>query len=263
MSSLTRGLPLQTGTTQSYQAAPSAISQLGGLGLTGAAAYGMMKKEGGIIKSYAKGGSVDPDGDDFEEADGFASGGISQALTRKVLLSPDKYSAKTIDRSTKNGLIDDIVGLAALQEKNKETKERQAQAAMAQGTRDTIKEQILAEAEQLQGIDNAPSNLPTEYAGGGIVAFQEGGSTMGGFETENDPTAMALDEIRRNQVPKKKSYAEMLGYLQPEAAPAAAPAKPDTGIRILPDEPKAKPSVINTPAVSASDTGMPDAIFWI
>jgi hypothetical protein len=51
MSGLTRGLPLQTGTTQSYQAAPSAISQLSGLGLTGAAAYGLMKKEGGVIKS--------------------------------------------------------------------------------------------------------------------------------------------------------------------------------------------------------------------
>jgi hypothetical protein len=51
MSGLTRGLPLQTGTTQSYQAAPSAISQLSGLGLTGAAAYGLMKREGGVIKA--------------------------------------------------------------------------------------------------------------------------------------------------------------------------------------------------------------------
>jgi hypothetical protein len=261
MSGLTRGLPLQTGTTQSYQAAPSAISQLGGLGLTGAAAYGMMKKEGGIIKSYAKGGSIDPDGDDFAEADGFASGGISQALTRKVLLNPDAYSAQAIDRSTKNGLIDDIVGLAALQEKNKETKERQAQAAMAQGTPPTVKDQIIAEAQQLQGIDNVPSNLPTEYAGGGIVAFQEGGSTMSGFDIGNDPAALALDEIRRRDA-EKRSYASMLGYTKPEAAPAeaAAPAaKPDTGIRILPNEPKAAPSIMNAPAAAATpakDTGM-------
>lgn len=53
MSGLLRGLPLQSATTQSYQAAPSAISQISGLGLTGAAAYGLMKKEGGVIKSYA------------------------------------------------------------------------------------------------------------------------------------------------------------------------------------------------------------------
>jgi hypothetical protein len=45
-------LPLQSATTQSYQAAPSAISQFGGLGLTGAAAYGMLnRKAGGIIKT--------------------------------------------------------------------------------------------------------------------------------------------------------------------------------------------------------------------
>jgi hypothetical protein len=234
MSGLLRGLPLQSATTQSYQAAPSAISQISGLGLSGAAAYGLMKKEGGIIKSYAKGGSVDPDGDDFEEADGFASGGI----TRKVMLNPEKYSAQAIDRGTKNGLIDDIVGLAALQQKNQEAKDRQAQMAMAQGTPPTVKDQILAEAEQLQGIDNAQSNLPAEYAGGGIVAFAGGGSTMGGFETENDPTAMALDEIRVREAEKK-----------------AAPTKPDTGIRILPNEPKAKPSIMNEPA-PASDIGM-------
>jgi hypothetical protein len=263
MSGLTRGLPLQTGTTQSYQAAPSALSQLGGLGLTGAAAYGMMKKEGGIIKSYAKGGSVDPDGDDFEEADGFASGGISQALTRKVLLNPDAYSAQAIDRSTKNGLIDDIVGLAALQEKNKETKERQAQMAMAQGTPPTVKDQILAEAQQLQGIDNVPSNLPTEYAGGGIVAFQEGGSTMSGFDIGNDPAALALDEIRRQEA-EKRSYSSMLGYTKPEAAPAAAPAAvpaPKDNLTVIRNKPTggAKPSIMNPPAAAAapaSDTGM-------
>lgn len=45
-----RGLPLQTMTTQGYQAAPSSISQLAGLGLTGAAAYGLAKKKGGVIK---------------------------------------------------------------------------------------------------------------------------------------------------------------------------------------------------------------------
>lgn len=50
MNSLIRGLPMQSSTTQSYQAAPSGISQLAGLGL---GAYGMSqigKKKGGRIK---------------------------------------------------------------------------------------------------------------------------------------------------------------------------------------------------------------------
>lgn len=169
MSGLLRGLPLQSATTQSYQAAPSAISQISGLGLTGAAAYGLMKKEGGVIKSYAEGGAIEDDG-----IARFKVGGIN----RDVMLNPEKYSAQMIDRSTKNGIIDDIVGLAALQEKNQEAKERQALMAMAQGTPPTVKDQILAEAQQLQGIDNAQSNLPTEYAGGGIVAFNGEGSSQ-------------------------------------------------------------------------------------
>ena len=50
MNSLLRGLPLQSTSTQSYQAAPNTLSQLSGLGLTGAAMYGMTKKKGGKIE---------------------------------------------------------------------------------------------------------------------------------------------------------------------------------------------------------------------
>jgi len=55
MSALTRGLPLQAPTTQSYQAAPSAISQIAGLGTAGIGAYGLGRatgvfKEGGEVK---------------------------------------------------------------------------------------------------------------------------------------------------------------------------------------------------------------------
>lgn len=55
MSSLLRGLPLQQATTQQYQAAPSAISQIGGLGTAGIGMYGLGRsagifKEGGEVK---------------------------------------------------------------------------------------------------------------------------------------------------------------------------------------------------------------------
>jgi hypothetical protein len=54
MSALTRGLPMQSGTTQMYQAAPSAASQLGGLGLAGiglSQLSGSGKAKGGRIKA--------------------------------------------------------------------------------------------------------------------------------------------------------------------------------------------------------------------
>jgi len=52
MNAMLRGLPLQTVSTQSYQAAPSITSQLAGLGVAGAGAYGLAtgRKKGGEIK---------------------------------------------------------------------------------------------------------------------------------------------------------------------------------------------------------------------
>lgn len=55
MSSLLRGLPLQQATTQQFQAAPSAISQIAGLGTAGVGAYGLGRaagvfKEGGKVR---------------------------------------------------------------------------------------------------------------------------------------------------------------------------------------------------------------------
>lgn len=51
MSDLVRGTPVgQASSQQIYQAAPSAASQVAGLGLTAAAAYGMAKAKGGKIK---------------------------------------------------------------------------------------------------------------------------------------------------------------------------------------------------------------------
>jgi hypothetical protein len=198
------------------------------------------------------------------------------------MLNPEKYSTQMIDRSTKNGVINDIVGLAALQQKNQETKERQGQMAMAQGTPPTVKDQVLAEAQQLQGIDNAPSNLPTEYAGGGIVAFSRGGDTMGGFETDEEDSVRGksafredLSRFRDFAVPNLgvgKKLKELGSYFttprQPPSdadaqpgglygsgsnAPPAAVAKP----RFLDDEPKAKSPMMTAPAAApAKDTDM-------
>jgi hypothetical protein len=55
MSSLLRGLPLQQATTQQYQAPPSTVSQIAGLGTAGVGAYGLGRaagifKEGGEVK---------------------------------------------------------------------------------------------------------------------------------------------------------------------------------------------------------------------
>ena len=55
MSALTRGMPMQAGTTQMYQAAPSIGSQLTGLGT---AAYGLSQLGGSTATAKAKGGRI-------------------------------------------------------------------------------------------------------------------------------------------------------------------------------------------------------------
>ena len=61
MMDLIHGTPIQTSSTSSYQAAPSAISQIGGLAATGIGAYGALSgghKKGGVI-GMKSGGLVD------------------------------------------------------------------------------------------------------------------------------------------------------------------------------------------------------------
>jgi hypothetical protein len=55
MSNMLRGLPMQAQTTQGYQAAPNALSQVAGLGTAGIGAYGLGKAVG----AFKQGGKVD------------------------------------------------------------------------------------------------------------------------------------------------------------------------------------------------------------
>ena len=59
---LLRGYNTPTSASTTYAPAPSALSQIGGLGATALGAYGAMKAKGGVIKKpkkYASGGLVD------------------------------------------------------------------------------------------------------------------------------------------------------------------------------------------------------------
>jgi hypothetical protein len=71
MSSLLRGLPLQQATTQQYQAAPSAISQIGGLGTAGIGAYGLGRAAG----IFRAGGKV-------KASDGLAELGLYNVMSK-------------------------------------------------------------------------------------------------------------------------------------------------------------------------------------
>ena len=138
MNAMLRGLPLQTQTTQLYQAQPSTMQQ--GIGLLGAGAslFGG-RKEGGVIKEYREGGI----------ASAYKYGGAISEPELEAMA--DKLSVAQLQERLKDPQLtpgERQVFAEALQEKTQE-KARMSGIAMAGGP-----------AFESQGM-----------AGGGIVAF--------------------------------------------------------------------------------------------
>jgi hypothetical protein len=281
MSSLTRGLPLQQSTTQQYQAAPSALSQIGGLGAAGVGLYGMGRsagifgKEGGHVKKLA-------------------SGGIT-GMSKKVLLNPEDFSTNQVKTMTDKGMISRLVGAPILDAKMKdEQRMKFAQAAQQPKPIDTIAADIMARAAASQGIDNAESNLPVMSAfDGGIVAMADGGEVDDGgvvrlrtggdgspdtrseFEYDIDrlkkffgervpaigtalnPFAGAgkyFTQPRMTAVDREEQEAGRIARTNPITGPVYNDPKLE-GPKILPDEPRASAAAPAASAPSVADTG--------
>jgi Transglycosylase SLT domain len=94
---------------------------------------------------------------------------INSLMSR--MADAEKLSIPQLQKSIQDGVIPAYVGVPLLQDKLQQQKTKTAPQQPAQPP---IAQQVLAEAAQ-HGIDSAPSNLPTQMAGGGIVAFDGGG----------------------------------------------------------------------------------------
>jgi hypothetical protein len=216
MSNLLRGLPMQSMSTQQYQAQPSTTQQLLGLAGTGASLYGAMgRKEGGTIKAYKAGGSVGL---------GYANRGQVDSMRDRLeeMFSTDpEETAKYVSQSSSPS--------------------------------------VKKLAREL-GIGGAPTGgLGRNMAGGGIIAFGDGGDVPGFYEGElidgfgTSPEAMAMDQMRVADIQlaeKRKKY-EQVKAMSPVAAE-----------RMLANDPslEAKPTVV-TPAAApvAKKDGAPPA----
>ena len=165
MNSMLRGLPLQTATTQQYQAAPSLTSQAAGLGIAGAGAYQLMKAEGGQIKEKK-----------------FVAGGIASGVPSNKL---DSMLERLSDQQ--------------LQQKAQVPQNDPDTAAAAAG------QQAFRQQMRNPGIGAAPAPSMSQFAGGGIVAFGSGGGTDegdgGGGDGVKEPrvkpgqSSVSLDQI--------------------------------------------------------------------
>jgi hypothetical protein len=156
-SDMLRGLPLSQAAQQQYTAPPSMTSQLGGLGMSALGIYGMSggfggrpgMKEGGLLaaKAYKEGGKIE-----YSIGGDIAMMDVDQ-LTEMLdnpTLSPTEIQ-----------MIEKRIMLLNRMKNNPETPE------------------IMSPRQQYAGIDSIPTGdmVPEQMAGGGIVAFQKGGSS--------------------------------------------------------------------------------------
>jgi hypothetical protein len=146
MSNMLRGLPMQSTTTQSYQAMPSTAQQLigaaGTLGSTYQAFNPTPKKEGGVIKGLAHGGSIN----------NYAVGG---EVKQQLSMMSDEQLQRIVQTSPSNE-IRSMAGQILAEHK--------------------MAEQMTKNPEAGQGLMAANTgNTFENMAGGGIIAFAGGG----------------------------------------------------------------------------------------
>ena len=145
-----------------------------------------------------------------------------QGIAQKILANPAKYSIEQLTQGVQNGVIPAYVGIPLIQEKIQQQKEAQSMS-MGQQQRRPVAEQIMQEA-QSAGVPALSSNLPQEYAGGGIIAFDEGGEvkryadtglvSTGGSERRRVEEAMA--KLRTYGLRQRQQDPQ--GYAAAEAA---------------------------------------------
>lgn len=190
-SGLIRGYYTPTTTQTSYQAYNPA-AQAASLVAQGAGALGAMKKEGGHIKEkkYAKGGILDAE----------------------VLNDPISFSPEMIKRGMKNDSISDMIGAIGLSQINEARKQaKQSQALSKPAPEGTVLGDLEQQAMASQGIEAAPTQLPTTLAGGGIIAFAgEDGSLVEEEKEITTPTSIAdYMKLSEKYLKKPKTKEEM------------------------------------------------------
>ena len=167
--------------TNMYAPPPSTTSQLIGLGTAGLGAYNAFsgKAKGGTV-GYAGGGSIG----------GYAVGGIAGLNPMELDAATDKMSDPQMQGVMGLASVADLAKLQIAQKlaQNNQIRQaaQQAQAAQQQQPQGSIAEEALAELG-VGGLD-----VPDEMfsgAGGGIVAFAEGGPSW--IDDQNE-------EMRRN-----------------------------------------------------------------
>ena len=145
-------------------------------------------------------------------------------IAQKIIADPDSYSIDMLTQGVQDGTVPAYIGIPLIQEKTMAMKQSQAMMGGMQ-QQPPIAQQVLADAQQINGVESLPTGLPTEgFAPGGIVAFADGGETD---EEDDDLAGMSEDEqqlfnMLRSRMASGNEYEEMAGLGALPAAQVAA-----------------------------------------
>jgi hypothetical protein len=208
----------------------------------------------------------------------YAEGGIA-SINRDVINNPTDYSADTINNSAKNNLFGDVTKLLALDTIARQKGALQNQQAMQQPAKPPVYQQLQQQAMPQQmpqqmaqampmGIDSAESNLPRAYAGGGIIAFNEGGDPpKSAFKEDIDKAQKWLVEnFGYSKTPPLPDWMQGIkGYFNaPRQSPTDADAQPGglygSGSNVAPEiQAKPKSDIVIHPNAPRGPGGPPAA----
>lgn len=93
----------------------------------------------------------------------------------KIASDASKLSIPQLQQALQHGTVPPYIGIPLLQDMVQKSKQSQAMAG-GQQKPPTVAEQVMAQAQQAEGVPSLPTNLPeSNYAAGGIIAFADGG----------------------------------------------------------------------------------------
>jgi hypothetical protein len=232
-SGLLRGYATPTTTTEQYGGTPNTLQTLGALG-TAAGGVGTLmgagKKAGGVIKLAGGGGITDKDA-----LESFA----------------ERSSIPQLQQSMQSGSLPKYIGMPILEnEVAKAERMKMNQMLVAQGQqqgRPSISDEIVAKADQLQGITDVATG-----AGGGIVAFAGGDLVRHGNYMSRAELKNYLDLLRKRGVDPKTI--EAIKNQKYGLARTALSKLPKTGLAGI----VGIPGMLATDALMSTDTGVGD-----
>ena len=146
---------------------------------------------------------------------------ITSTLGR--MASADKLSVQQLKQAVQDGTVPAYIGIPLLQEKMKQSQQAQASQAGQAPPQPPIADQIMQQAE---GVPALQSNLPAQYAHGGVIHLAGGGY---------DPMAMARAFTHDEEDPEDMDFLNALGTDQmpetqePEGELEYQSAEPDAG----------------------------------